>query len=349
MEGYTLEALSDRVTRVVEDDRPHCQYPFLYAVRGEGRLVLVDSGTCVRPLSLRSLLRSLLPAGASPSVAVLVVCTHVHYDHAGGAATLRASGARVGLGGGARAFSENRAVTSLAASHGGALPAFEVDLWLREGDALQLDEAHPSDTFCLRVVETPGHTPDSISLFAPWENRLFVGDFIYPYTAIHVDCLGSDIVQYAATLAKLERLSASLRPARGVREFLRGIGADPRRCRWRPAASRDVLDLIAALDGDGAAAAESFLASSGDVLALLAPEGAVDAVAVDGQLVLSCGHVEAALAADEALAELRELLGPGGPRPASVDEGYGEYSSGRFTLVASVAAVAKLRQSWAAT
>ena len=29
----------------------------------------------------------------------------------------------------------------------------------------------------------PGHTPDSIALYAHWEKRLFVGDIIYPFTS----------------------------------------------------------------------------------------------------------------------------------------------------------------------
>ncbi len=58
------------------------------------------------------------------------------------------------------------------------------------------------------VLHTPGHTPDSLSLWFPAERRIFVGDFIYPWTAIHLDCLGANVLQYLASLRKLKRFVA---------------------------------------------------------------------------------------------------------------------------------------------
>lgn len=55
---------------------------------------------------------------------------------------------------------------------------FTVTRWLNEGDLIYLNDSQPSKEWALEVLFTPGHTPDSIALFAPFNQRLFVGDTI---------------------------------------------------------------------------------------------------------------------------------------------------------------------------
>jgi glyoxylase-like metal-dependent hydrolase (beta-lactamase superfamily II) len=60
-----------------------------------------------------------------------------------------------------------------------------------------------SDTF-FKVVFTPGHTPDSAAYWFPGEKRFFIGDTLYPFTAVHVDCLGSNPADFFNTVNKLK-------------------------------------------------------------------------------------------------------------------------------------------------
>merc|ERR1712176_569931 len=60
----------------------------------------------------------------------------------------------------------------------------------------------------LEVMYTPGHTPDSLSLYLPAENRLFTGDLIYP-GSIYLYLPGSDLREFAESIDKLRELVES--------------------------------------------------------------------------------------------------------------------------------------------
>lgn len=55
------------------------------------------------------------------------------------------------------------------------------------------------------MIYTPGHTPDSSAFWYRREKRLFIGDTVYPFTVIHLDCLGSDFNEYTKTINKLSQ------------------------------------------------------------------------------------------------------------------------------------------------
>jgi hypothetical protein len=78
-----------------------------------------------------------------------------------------------------------------------------VSKWVEDDEWIYLD-VKQDKTLALKVLHTPGHTPDSISLYSPQHRRLFVGDNIYPFTTIHLDCIGSDVKQYVSTLHRLQ-------------------------------------------------------------------------------------------------------------------------------------------------
>ena len=50
--------------------------------------------------------------------------------------------------------------------------------WLNEGELIYLDDNNKNKEESIEVIYAPGHTPDSIALFAHFDNRLFVGDLI---------------------------------------------------------------------------------------------------------------------------------------------------------------------------
>ena len=85
-----VEKVSDRVWLIVEDDRFN-EHPFIYVILGASKIVLVDSGVGTVERSTRRCFGDWLfnwmgetlgkDAAALP---LLVVNTHVHFDHVAG-------------------------------------------------------------------------------------------------------------------------------------------------------------------------------------------------------------------------------------------------------------------------
>lgn len=82
------------------------------------------------------------------------------------------------MGSNNKTFTENYEINSLSLAHSTSVKKFTITRWLSEGDKIYLDDKNPSEEKALEVIFTPGHTPDSISLIAPFDKRIFVGDII---------------------------------------------------------------------------------------------------------------------------------------------------------------------------
>ena len=145
-------------------------------------LTLIDAGL---PGSHRKILRYLAGLGYAPGDLKCILITHADYDHVGGLPALKAAtGARVfaspleaqamAEGRPSRPVKPRRAITRLLFNLMAGLfkPApVKVDELLADGQILPVLGG-------LQVVETPGHTPGHISLFAPSAGILFCGDSI---------------------------------------------------------------------------------------------------------------------------------------------------------------------------
>ncbi|KNC52608.1 metallo-beta-lactamase superfamily Hydrolase [Thecamonas trahens ATCC 50062] len=198
---FTGERVSERVVKVVEADS--CgQYPFLYLVEGSDKVVVIDTGTGGE--SFKDWIDS---HGNAENKPYLVINTHVHFDHTGGNRHFVEAGKPsvidIAMGAADRTFTENSDITSLCMAHSIAAPVLGVSRWLDNGELVYLDDANPSPDNALEILFTPGHTKDSIALYLRPEGRLFVGDNLYPYTPVHLDCIGSSMADFRATLRTL--------------------------------------------------------------------------------------------------------------------------------------------------
>ncbi|CAH1785991.1 unnamed protein product [Owenia fusiformis] len=202
-----LEQLSKTVWRVVEDD-PYKEYPFLYIIQGSDKIVLVDTG--VGTGDYKSYLRTLPQFTNLP---FLVINTHNHFDHVGSnhrfsskdgsasdciAICMSDHNTEYTLG----YLSKD---TSLALAVKSNLKEFTVTKWLKDGDVIYLDDTNKDNVNALHVIHVPGHTPDSLALNYPKDNRVFVGDLLYPYANILLHFPTSNFVSYSDSISILRQ------------------------------------------------------------------------------------------------------------------------------------------------
>jgi glyoxylase-like metal-dependent hydrolase (beta-lactamase superfamily II) len=152
-----------------------------YIIVDTDGLTVIDTGL---PRSQKKILAYVAGLGKQAQDVKRIIITHADFDHIGGLAALqRASGARtyaskieadaIAKGKSSReikatGFSLRRVFFALVRPFMKLTP-FQVDETLAEGQTLPVLGG-------LRVIETPGHTPGHVSLFAPSVGVLFCGD-----------------------------------------------------------------------------------------------------------------------------------------------------------------------------
>jgi len=145
-------------------------------------LTLIDAGL---PGSHKKILRYLVGLGYAPGDLKRILITHADFDHVGGLAPLKAAtGARVFAGPlEAQAMAEGHASRPLKPRSVITRLLFDLMAGLFKPARVQVDELLSDGQILpllggLRVVDTPGHTPGHISLFASSARILFCGDSI---------------------------------------------------------------------------------------------------------------------------------------------------------------------------
>ena len=166
----------------------------VYLVLDE-RAILVDAGMMAGP-TLKNIKKYI-----DPKKIEIIVLTHCHHDHSGGAPALKeATGAKLLL-------SEREAgcvgddLTTVAYLFGQQAPEYKVDGALKEGMVLDLGK------WKLEVLETPGHSEGSICLYERSEKVLFSGDTVFPDGNIgRTDMYGGDTVKLIKSIERLAQL-----------------------------------------------------------------------------------------------------------------------------------------------
>jgi glyoxylase-like metal-dependent hydrolase (beta-lactamase superfamily II) len=188
---------------------PHQQEEIIsYLIVGNKQALLFDSGMGIS--NIRKLVERLT------RLPVSVLNSHTHNDHVGDNWRFNR------IYGMDTAFTRENAKGSTVDARAeitsdaicGALPAgfdrnsyatkpFRITHWLHGGEKIDLGERE------LEVISTPGHTPDSISLWDAANRLLFTGDTYYP-GPIFLYRPETDLDAYVASIKKMNGLGAKL-------------------------------------------------------------------------------------------------------------------------------------------
>ena len=160
--------------------------------------VLIDCGS---PDGIPQLQRNLSALGLRVSDVGMVIGTHCHYDHVGGAAELqRLAGVPLWLHAhDRRAVEEGDGIqTASEMMYHLPFPPARVDRELADGQTIELRHCQ------LTIVHTPGHTAGSVCVLATWDDftLLLAGDTVW---GGHHPVFGVSIETWRASLEKLLR------------------------------------------------------------------------------------------------------------------------------------------------
>ena len=144
----SVERLTPHVWRVEENDES-CTY----IIVGTEQVVLVDGSEASYGPWVDSFLRAALPDAAK----LPRLCVNTHRERAGGNASLQKLGVEVAASARPRP----------AAQHN--FEPYTIDRWLHNEEAIDLGDHQ------LKVLQTPGHTPDSLCLWYAEDQILFTG------------------------------------------------------------------------------------------------------------------------------------------------------------------------------
>ena len=175
----------------------HQRAAHAYLVRGRRRCVLIDCGL---PGSTAQIETALASIGITPAAIDLVILTHEHIDHAGGAPHWARHCPIAAHRLAARKLALHDEFTLMNKAFATELADFEIDLVLEDGCRFDLGGR------TLHVLHTPGHCSGSICLLAPNERLLFAGDTIMAHGIVGGVLGSGNVSDYIASLERLALL-----------------------------------------------------------------------------------------------------------------------------------------------
>ena len=137
----------------------------------------------------------------------LILLTHSHFDHIGGAAQLRdKTGVKIAIGELENEFLSDPSV-NLSGLLGEPVKPFLADLLLKDGEEVTVGE------FNFKVIHTPGHTSGSVSYLLG--DILFSGDTLFNCSIGRTDFPTGDYFVLLASIKKLYELDGGIRVLSG--------------------------------------------------------------------------------------------------------------------------------------
>ena len=164
---YAVQTIDERTFAIGEP--LYHQQNWSYLIVGDACSLLFDTGSFCRDITGVVRRRTHGALTALPS--------HMHFDHLGNVTKFESVAvADLPM---LRACATDGELTPtedlfLGAYEGNSAPTIAVSRWIAIDTDIDLGGRR------FRMLHTPGHSPDSISLYSRDENRLFSADFIYP-------------------------------------------------------------------------------------------------------------------------------------------------------------------------
>jgi hydroxyacylglutathione hydrolase len=165
-----------------------------YLVRGTRRAILIDTGL---PNGNDYLVACLAEVGMKPSDLDLVVLTHEHIDHAGGAPLLANFCPIAGHRLAARKLALHDEFAMMNKAFTADVRDFEIDVLLEDGCRIE------AGGVSLHVLHTPGHCSGSICLLEPNRRVLFSADTIMAAGIVGGVLASGNVADYIASLERL--------------------------------------------------------------------------------------------------------------------------------------------------
>ncbi len=170
------------------------QYNISYLIEGEKKAILFDTGSGERPESVRSM--DSLVAGLTDTEIVVMV-SHFHFDHTGdiekfdGVTMIDLPYLRAGV-------SEDVYDVSFFENLAAQMPKLTISSWVKHNESIDLGGR------LIQVINTPGHTRESITLLDHTNRVAFTGDLLYQHLGgIVAFAPGGDLDAYIGSLDTL--------------------------------------------------------------------------------------------------------------------------------------------------
>ncbi|WP_168735693.1 MBL fold metallo-hydrolase [Cohnella fermenti] len=182
----------------------------VYALRAGDDYVLIDAGA---GLGTEAIVANLLADGIEPERIRLLILTHAHADHSGGAFGLRSrlqtpSVAASAMTADIVGNGDEERMGLIEARAAGVYPsdyrfaACPVERVLSPGETLRLGRG-----LTLEVLPAPGHSADMIALYCPQLRALFAADAVFPGGKLAVQTTRDYSEKaYRETIARLAEL-----------------------------------------------------------------------------------------------------------------------------------------------